>query len=254
MAFSLLPSSMTADAFAKAIAITPKEILSSNGKLSKDKIQNVTLPAFMGYYLNDGKLTEKITCPSAGACKAYCYAGASGHSKGGGGTYRFSGSMIKHSRNLNYVMNNPFDFADQLIREIKSKRNLRACRFQDSGDIFSEGYWGVMKAVMNACPYVQFYAYSKQIQFIKSRKDIPANFTVVFSFGGKDDRLIDVNKDRHAKVFHSRQALRDAGYSDGTHTDRLACNPKFQKIGLVVHTNLLALPKIRNMIKKINKT
>jgi len=254
MPFNLLPSNVSAEAFAKAIAITPKEILSSNSKLRKDGIQNITMPSYKGYYLSNGKLTEQLTCPNAGACKAYCYAGAAGIA--GGGTYRFRLSMVKHSRNLNYVMNDPFEFANQLVREIRVKaRNskFRAVRIHDSGDFMSEGYWGVMKSVMLALPNVQFYCYSKMVSFFKSRNDIPSNFTVVFSTGGTEDHLIDTEKDRHAKIFHSRKALREAGYSDGTNTDRLASNPKFQKIGLVIHQNYKAMPKFRKMIARINK-
>ena len=253
MPYCLLPSAMNAVQFAEAIAVTPKEILSSNSKLRADGIQNVTMPSFKGYYVKNGFLAEKVTCPNAGACKSYCYAGAAGIA--GGGTYRFRASMVKHSRNLNYVMNNPYDFADQLISEIatKAKRKLRAVRWHDSGDIMDVGYWGVMKAVMTALPHVQFYAYTKAISFMKSRDDIPANFTFVFSTGGTEDALIDTAKDRHAHIFHSRSALRAAGYSDGTNTDRLASNPKFQKIGLVIHQNHKAMPRFRKMIERINK-
>lgn len=245
----LLPTDMTAEAFAKAISVTPKEILSSNSKLRADGIQNITMPAFKGYYLHGGKLTVQNTCPGAKACKAYCYAGVAG-------TYGFVGSMVKHSRNLNYVMNKPFEFVEQLIHEISVKAKnpkFRAVRWHDSGDVFSEGYWGVMKAVMAALPHVRFYAYTKMVSFFKGRSDIPANFTIVFSVGGTDDALIDTENDRHAKVFHSRSALRKAGYSDGTNTDRLAANPKFKKIALVVHGNHKAMPKFRRMVERNNK-
>lgn len=247
----LIPSGFTSTQFRDAIAITPKEILSSNSKLRVDGISNITIPAYKGYYISNGKLSELTTCPNAGVCKAYCYAGANG-----GGTYKFSNSMIKHSRNLNYVMNKPFEFAEQLIHEITVKaRNpkFRAIRFHDSGDWINEGYWGVMRAVMLALPNVQFYCYSKAISFLKSRTDMPSNFTVVFSVGGVEDHLIDTENDRHAKIFHSRKALRDAGYSDGTNTDRLAANSKFKKIGLVIHQNHKAMPKFRKMIARINK-
>jgi hypothetical protein len=246
---NLKPTSMTTNAFRTAISITPKAILSANSKLAKDGIQNITMPSYHGWYLHNGNLTEQITCPSAGTCKAICYAS--------GNTYGFSNSMIKHGRNLNYVMNKPFEFADQLIQEITVKTKnpkFRAIRWHDAGDIFSEGYWGVMKAVMNALPNVQFYAYSKQVSFIKEKQkqgDIPSNFSVIFSFGGKEDHLIDTHNDRHAKVFHNRASLRQAGYSDGTNTDRLAANPSYKKIGLIVHGNWLALPKLRNMVKRI---
>lgn len=243
----LLPSNTHASEFRQKIAIRPKEILSSNGKLKKDGIWNVTLPAFEGYYLNKGNLTRVQTCPSAGVCKSYCYAGV-------GGTYGFYASMIKHSRNLNYLMNDPFAFADQLVKEIQSKRNLRAIRFNDSGDVFSEGYWGVIKSVCNALPNTRFYAYTKRVQFFKAKTDIPPNFTIVFSQGGLEDNLIDHTHDRHARVFSSRAALRAAGYSDGTHTDRLACDPKYRKIGLVIHGNHFALPRLRTYAAKGSKT
>ena len=247
---TLTPAGMTNDAFAAAIAVRPTQIMTSNGKLRKDGISNVTMPAYRGAYVSAGQLKEVITCPQAGQCKGYCYASS--------GTYGFSNSMIKHGRNLNFLMNDAFGFADQLTQEVikSSKRpNFRAIRWNDSGDVFSEGYWGVMKVVMKANPGIRFYAYSKRISFWKAKQasgEVPANMTVVFSFGGTEDHLIDTEKDRHAMVFPSRTALRAAGYSDGTNTDRLASNPRYNKIGLVIHGNWLALPKLRRMSAKIN--
>jgi hypothetical protein len=243
-----VPSSMTANAFANAIMKRPDSILSANSKLRKDGIYNVTMPAARASYVVQGTLTELNTCPSAGACKAYCYASS--------GTYLFHNSMVKHGRNLQFLMDDAFGFAEQLTTEIASKAKrgkLRAVRWNDSGDFFSEGYWGVAKAVMLALPHVQFYAYSKRVAFFKSRTDIPANFTVIFSLGGTEDALIDTENDRHAKVFESRSMLRASGYSDGTHTDRLAANPKFKKIAFVIHGNYKAMPKFRKMIARINK-
>jgi hypothetical protein len=112
----------------------------------------------------------------------------------------------------------------------------------------------VIVEVCKALPHVQFYAYSKAVSLIKSKiakGEMPSNFTVVFSFGGKEDHLIDTNVDRHAKVFPNRASLRAAGYSDGTNTDRLACNPKFKKIALVVHGNHLRMNKLRKMVAKM---
>ncbi|MFD7446602.1 hypothetical protein [Streptomyces sp. NPDC059909] len=41
----------------------------------------------------------------------------------------------------------------------------------------------------------------------------PANFEWVYSLGGKEDHLIDVDRDRHADVFPDDEALQRAGYS-----------------------------------------
>jgi hypothetical protein len=241
-----VPPKMTHDEFAKAIQIRPSKILTSNSKLSKDGIHNVTMPAAKASVVVNGVLTNLVTCPSAGQCLNVCYASS--------GTYLFGKSMVKHTQNLQYMLDDPFEFANQLIKEIqvKAKRNAKLrIRWNDSGDVFSEGYWGVMKSVMTSLPHIQFYAYTKMIRFFKSRNDIPSNFTIVFSVGGRDDALIDRENDRHATIFSSRKALRDAGYSDGTHTDRLAANPSFKKIGLVVHGNWLALHKLRKIAKRL---
>jgi hypothetical protein len=44
----------------------------------------------------------------------------------------------------------------------------------------------------------------------------------VFSLGGKEDHLIDLNNDRHADVFPDLESLVAAGYSDQSDDDRLA--------------------------------
>jgi len=228
----------------------PTKILSSNSKLSADGIWNLTMPALEASVVIGGKLTKMTTCPTAGTCKAICYA-----SQGG---YIFSSSMIKHTQNLQYMLDDPFSFLDQLNKEIRSKvkhiKRFRAIRFNDSGDFFGPIYWNVAKQVMLDNPTVTFYCYTKRVAFFKSiANELPSNFHVVFSMGGTEDHLIDTENDRHAKVFHTRQALRDAGYSDGMRTDRLAASGKYKKIALVVHGNHKAMPKFRKMVAKINK-
>jgi hypothetical protein len=241
-----IPPKLTPNEFAKAIVKRPKRILASNGKLRKDGIHNITLPAAKASVLVKGKLQEMVTCPSAGQCLSVCYAQS--------GTYLFNKAMVKHTANLQFLLDDPFEFANQLMDEIKSIRRLRAIRWHDSGDFFSEGYWGVAKAIMNTLHHVQFYAYTKQVRFFKGRNDLPSNFTLIYSYGGKDDALIDPAVDRHSQIFSSVSSLRKAGYSDGTHTDRLAANPRYRKIGLVVHGNWLAMHKLKRFAKTMEAT
>ena len=83
---------------------------------------------------------------------------------------------------------------------------------------------------------VSFYAYTKQVEMFQNEKArIPSNFTVIFSYGGKQDALIDVTNDRHARVFESIEALELAGYADGTHDDMVAALGESNKIGLCYH-------------------
>lgn len=233
--------------WADRITKRPKEILSSNSKLSADGIYNLTMPAWKASVVVGGKLQEFSTCPNAGTCVKICYASAGG--------YIFSSSMIKHTQNLQYLLDDPFSFVDQINKEIRSKvkhvKKFRALRFNDSGDIFGDLYWNAIKHISNANPNVQFYCYTKQVTYMKEKQamsDFPKNLTCVFSYGGKEDHLIDTRKDRHARVFANRKALRAAGYSDGSNSDRMAANPRYMKIGLIVHNNHLTMPKMRKFV------
>ena len=244
-----LPKQMTESEWLEAIAIRPKEILASNSKLRKDGIHNISFPAFKALVSINGKAQEFQTCPQAKDCVAYCYARS--------GSYLFSSSRIKHARNLQFLLNDPFGFKDQLVKEIKTKvkftKNFRGIRINDSGDIHP-ALFSVMRQVMNECPEVSFYAYTKSVKFMKDMKEsgmIPNNFTYVFSYGGQQDHLIDKTKDRHAIAFTSRSVLRANGYTEAYNSDIPAWNPKNMRVGLIAHGNHLAMNKIKRLIGKV---
>lgn len=241
-----IPRFMTADQFAEAIQLRPKTILASNSKLSKDGIWNISFPAFKASVVMNGKLTEYSTCPKAGVCKAFCYASQS--------AYLFRLSMVKHTRNLQYLMDDPIGFVNQLNREIRRKRNLRKVRIHDSGDWSSNFHWNAIRKVMIDNPRIQFYCYTKNVSFMREKAmhgEIPANFTYVFSYGGTEDHLIDPETDRHARIFNSRRELREAGYTEAYNTDIPASNPKTMRVGLITHGNHLSLNKLKRIVGKM---
>ena len=85
-------------------------------------------------------------------------------------------------------------------------------------------------------PEIEFYAYTKQVKLLKDNwKNKPANLTIIFSLGGKQDNLIDQNIDRHSKIFNSLDELKNAGYIDTSDDDSNAINKDNNKIGLVIH-------------------
>lgn len=242
---------MNESQFLKAIKIRPEQVLTSNTKLKKDKIWNLTIPAYKATVNIGGKAKVMVTCPSASKCLQYCYANGGGI----GGTYAFGKVVVKHTRNLQWMLDDPFAFTEKVVSEINGKKNLKFLRFNDAGDIWGDGYWGVIKAICKECPKIQFYAYTKQVKYILAKQaegDVPNNLTIVFSYGGTADNLIDPNKHRHSKVFHSEEALREAGYQDGTNSDLLAANPTIQKIGLVVHGPHWSYNKFRKLIQHNN--
>lgn len=222
------------------ISIKPKKILTSNSKLKRDGIFNFTIPSMTANIIINGKLQNINTCEGAGICKNFCYAGGSG--------YLFNNSMIKHHRTLNYMINDPFNFCEDVINEINSKKNLKFLRWNDSGDILTQ-YWAIYTEIMKRCPQVQFYAYTKMVKFFKtlqSENKMPSNLTIVYSFGGKWDSMIDVNTDRHARIFKNRKELRMHGYAETNNSDLNAANPKKMRIGLIVHGSAVQM----NVINK----
>jgi hypothetical protein len=52
--------------------------------------------------------------------------------------------------------------------------------------------------------------------------DPPPNFLYVFSYGGKEDHLLDRQRDRVADVFPDERAITDAGWHSNAASDLLA--------------------------------
>lgn len=164
------------------------------------------------------------TCPNAGACALGCYAQA--------GAYRFSNVAATFERRL--ALTRSAEFEATILAELRRKR-VSVLRVHDSGDFYSEEYARRWFAVMRAAPKVKFYAYTKQVAMFKAmRLELPANFTLIYSFGGKQDKLIDVKRDRHSLVFETLEDLKAAGYVDTTENDlnAIKANPR---VGLVYH-------------------
>lgn len=238
---------MNEETWKVAIKIRPKKLLASNGKLAKANIHQFSLPAAVATIVQNDKLVQFKTCPSAGACLDFCYSQV--------GSYVFRASLVAHTRNLQYVLDAPFDFADQMIKEIKGKRKVHAIRWHDSGDMFGRGYFMVLKSVMEACPETNFYAYTKQIPLFKKLEAegmLPSNFTVIYSEGGKFDHLINKDTDRHSHVFSSEEDCLKAGYVLNEEDDKPATDRNIMKIGLVVHGPIVYDKKMSKAVAEHN--
>jgi hypothetical protein len=192
-------------------------VRNSKIKKSEKRTFNFGIPAYQS-------ATGLKTCPNAGACAKGCYALA--------GAYRFSNVAQAFERRLTATQSE--EFISLMIADIDKQRAERI-RIHDSGDFYNEEYLDRWIAIMKARPSVQFYAYTKMISMFKRRmSDMPSNFTLIFSFGGTEDKLIDVERDRHSLVFESEEQLHASGYADASNQDDIALgtNPK---IGLVYH-------------------
>lgn len=219
-----------------------------NREMKADGVWNFTLPAWV-VELPDG--SHFNVCPNAGACAKFCYAR--------NGTFLFPKVRGKHLGNLELVRNDPL-WTAALAEELAHKRfqpsgvprqipgltdtthlsprvqawirnGGAAVRIHDSGDFFSREYLVGWIGLANMFPEILFYAYTKEVALLRT-VDLPDNFLVVFSMGGKQDHLIDPDVDRHADVFPDLSTIEDAGYMTQHQSDLLAVLLPTTRIGI----------------------
>lgn len=204
-------------------------LLTQNSKIKKSgsndvAVYNFGIPAFQSK-------TGERTCPMAGACASGCYAKS--------GAYLFSNVAAKFESRFEATKSNDFDVLIQSDLDlIKSKNRANKkifIRIHDSGDFYSESYLEKWLDIIQANPELSFYAYTKQVSMFKTiKRFLPSNFDLIFSFGGKQDHLIDRSTDRHSMVFESNESLMAEGYANASLEDLTALGVN-HRIGLVFH-------------------
>ncbi len=204
------------------------KLLTQNSKLKKTSIENnmrvlnFSLPAYK-------TITGKTVCPFAKDCIKYCYAKK--------GNYKYP-SVIKGLNNR-YELSKTDEFVPKMNATIILERPTHV-RIHDSGDFYSIAYLNKWISIANDNKEVIFYAYTKSIKFFKPSKKastdflLPKNLKIIFSEGSKTDNLINVAKDRHARIFKSKELLNAAGYINASDNDLKAITDN-KKVGLVYH-------------------
>jgi hypothetical protein len=195
------------EALKKSIMIRPKSILGQNAKMQhsetgEEAIFDIGLPALKGLAVNEktGEFVVVDTCPGAGACQTYCYAMK-------GSYVMFKAVSMGLARMLNFLLNDPEGFANQLNAEIAAARAKYAkkgakivVRWHDAGDFFSPEYMDMAYGVATANPDVGFYAYTKMGDVANAAR--PKNFNMNFSQGAKrgQEKKVDIVRTKHSKV------------------------------------------------------
>ncbi len=185
----------------------PDSLLKQNEKMKKSRgsgieIYNFSLPAYQGLFFNEKTGTFQIikTCPSASECVAFCYATK-------GGYIQYPASAEFSAKVMTFLMND-FEGFFKLLKTnlVKAKKvadrngDVLFIRIHDAGDFYGEKYINAWIDVMNTFPDINFYAYTKQFELFKKFGELPQNFTLNKSFGGRDDKLINVVTDKHSRV------------------------------------------------------
>lgn len=172
------------------------------------------------------------TCPGASACKAVCYAKQ--------GRYRMPNVANSKLNNLEETLK--ASFVTNAVESLKKEKRYDTVRIHDAGDFYSQEYYDQWIDIARALPEHIFYAYTKALH-LDLYSNLPENFRIVQSLGGKYDNLVDMNKP-HSRIFATEAARLSAGYVDGNVNDVPAIEGDIN-IGLVYHgVKKLTLPQI----------
>ncbi|MGP3953450.1 GP88 family protein [Streptomyces sp. 7N604] len=192
-----------------------KPLLTQNSHMRAQGIFNWTLPAW-AVRLPDGRTIN--VCPQAGVCAKFCYALEN--------AYRYPSVRAAHLRNLLMVLETPLVWKERMAAELRRPRYQgRHIRIHDAGDFFSDAYLVMWLDIMRGAPEgITFYAYTKEVSRFRRlvEPNPPRNFKWVYSLGGREDQLIDLDHDRHADVFPDQEALEHSEYASQEASDTLA--------------------------------
>lgn len=106
---------------------------------------------------------------------------------------------------------------------VELPKGAEAVRIHTAGDFFSYKYFMQWVEIARANPEVEFWAYTKSLNFwVKAINEIPSNLVLTASTGGRFDSLIEKYNLKNVKVIHSLEGI-DKNLID--EKDRLARTP-----------------------------
>ena len=210
--FKNTKSGVVLNDFISRITQKPNNVVNTNDKILKsggphEFVYKTGLPALRGlaYDIENKKFYYVNTCPGAGKCIAVCYAMK-------GNYVRYAASYDSMTRRLNYLLNFPDKYEEQMYEELKSLaiehkafkgyKPKVILRWNDSGDFFTKRYVKIAEDVMDRLQKegynVQSYAYTKMGDVAKDEK----KFQTTFSLGGSQKELskIDLAKRKLAEI------------------------------------------------------
>jgi len=118
-------------------------------------------------------LPDAYTCPGASlGCLKFCYA------KPAKSNNPRATAIARYARYLLTLRN---DFVDIIVKELKSKRTIKAVRIHESGDFYSTAYFRKWIEIAKQLPHITFYAYTKSLFVLTLLEELPDNFVIIYS-------------------------------------------------------------------------
>ena len=150
-------------------------------------------------------------------------------------------SNVYNSRLQNWEDVASYRSANQLASALCSvlPQDAETNRWHSAGDFFNKVYFLASILVAKRNPDKVFYAYTKFLPaWVKFRNQIPDNFVLTASRGGKWDHLIDEHKLREVVVVYSEAEAYELGLElddDDSHAARPELRD--QNFALLIHGN-----------------
>lgn len=212
-----------------------------------------------GFILN---LPAGFTCPGANKClaKAVVTDGKAKIVDGKEQEFRCFAAVeearfsnARESRWNNFNLLKKCKKIDEMVTLISNAlpKNADVIRVHSSGDFFNKNYFQAWMIVAELNPDMIFYAYTKSIHLIDG-VNIPNNFKLNASYGGRYDDLIEKLNLKHVKVFFSEEEAEEQGY-ELDHTDEHAFKSN-KSFGLLLHGSQRGNSKASKAWEKIRHT
>jgi hypothetical protein len=129
---------------------------------------------------------------------------------------------------------------------------FNVCRVHIGGDFFSQAYFDAWIEIAKRNPHKIFYAYTKSLNFwIKRENEIPSNFSLTASRGGKWDFLIDAHKLKCSEVVFSEAEAAEKGLEIDHDDYHAVCGSK--SFALLIHGTQPAGSHAAEALKAIKK-
>jgi len=227
-------------------------------KLLNFQLGNAKLDAF----IRTLSLPAGKTCPGADKCLSKCVSckigslNTNGTINGGGfrvqdgpnTEYRCYGSTeeamypsVRNCRNTNLDLllaaKTTAKMADLICASIPPSPWPVPVRIHPVGDYFNQAYFDAWLTVAKRMPQMTFYGYTKSLPYlVKRKKQMPKNFKLVASFGGKYDSLIKKHRLKNARVVLSVKEAKDLGL-ELDHDDSHAYGDSKANFAILLHGN-----------------
>ena len=142
-------------------------------------------------------LPAGYTCPAASLCKAYANKFNGKITDGKNMQFRcyaasleaaFTNTRNAHWHNYDLLKGlNVLEMATLINNSLP--KNVKVVRVHSSGDFFNRDYFQAWVEVAMNNPEVQFFGYTKVLEYVTIQK--PSNFNLVYSFGGIYDSQVN---------------------------------------------------------------